>query len=78
MIVSYGGRGGGKANGQLRQVLKGLRMSEWEGGLELVINVEHRTRDENEDIDKETAERWEAEGLKDDLVRIWRELSAEC
>ena len=37
MIVSYGSRGGGKANAQLRQVLLGTRMHSWEGKVELSI-----------------------------------------
>ncbi|KAJ7160256.1 NADPH-dependent FMN reductase-like protein, partial [Mycena filopes] len=35
LVVSYGARGGGKAAGQLRQVLAGLRMRVCERGVEL-------------------------------------------
>ena len=35
LVVSYGGHGGGKANGQLREVLRGVRMHVCEKGVEL-------------------------------------------
>jgi NAD(P)H-dependent FMN reductase len=37
--VSYGSKGGSKANAQLRQVLLGVRMNPWEGKVELPIIV---------------------------------------
>jgi hypothetical protein len=37
LVVSYGGRGGGKCNAQLREVLKGVRMVTTERYVELVF-----------------------------------------
>jgi NAD(P)H-dependent FMN reductase len=66
LVLSYGGRGGGKAAGQLRQVLDGLHMRVCVKGLELPFGRGHDLG--GGVIAKETDERWRAEDKKGELV----------
>ncbi|KAH8820084.1 flavoprotein-like protein [Xylogone sp. PMI_703] len=70
LIVSYGGRGGGKAAAHLREVCKGLKMDPWEGQVELPLVVEGKMLgvDENGNIDKRLAKAWEQAGRLNEVV----------
>ncbi|KAJ7779009.1 flavoprotein-like protein [Mycena metata] len=74
LVVSYGNRGGGKAAGQLRQVLAGLRMRVCERGVELPFGDGHNLGGGL--IGSETNDRWRAENKKTEMVQAWDELVA--
>jgi NAD(P)H-dependent FMN reductase len=71
MIVSYGTRGGGKANAQLRQVLCGLRMHAWEGKVELAIGREGL---DGGVLDEKVLAAWEGGEKREEVVARWGEL----
>jgi NAD(P)H-dependent FMN reductase len=71
MIVSYGTRGGGSANAQLRQVLGGLRMQAWKGSVELSIGKEGL---DGGVLAEGVEGAWEGAGKRGELVARWREL----
>ncbi|KAJ7643680.1 flavoprotein-like protein [Roridomyces roridus] len=71
-VVSYGGRGGGKAAGQLRQVLAGLHMRVCERGVELAFAKGHDVA--GGELKEETHERWRVENKKEELEAAWMEL----
>ncbi|KAJ7738356.1 flavoprotein-like protein [Mycena metata] len=74
LVLSYGNRGGGKAAGQLRQVLTGLRMRVCERGVELAFGEGHSLAGGL--IGSETTDRWRAENKKAEMVQAWDELLA--
>jgi NAD(P)H-dependent FMN reductase len=75
LIVSYGKRGGSKANAQLRQVLLGLRMSAWEGKVELPIIAGNGTENSVKGIlDPEVLEAWNNREEKGELLARWSDL----
>lgn len=71
MIVSYGARGGGKANAQLREVLCGLRMHAWEGKVELTIGREGL---DGGVLGEKVLAAWEGVGKREEVVARWGEL----
>ncbi|KAJ7456732.1 putative NADPH-dependent FMN reductase Lot6 [Mycena galericulata] len=71
LVVSYGNRGGGKAAGQLKQVLQGLHMHVCERGVELAFGKGHNQAGGL--LGKETDDRWRAEDKKDELEAAWKE-----
>ncbi|KAK7028319.1 NAD(P)H-dependent FMN reductase [Favolaschia claudopus] len=71
LVLSYGGRGGGKAASQLRQVLEGLRMRVNTKGVELAFGSGHEIG--GGVIGSETDLRWRAENKKEELVEAWSE-----
>jgi NAD(P)H-dependent FMN reductase len=72
MVLSYGGRGGGKAAAQLRQVLAGLHMRVCERGVELPFGEGHNLG--GGEIGQATNDRWRAENKKAEMVQAWDEL----
>ncbi|KAJ7160241.1 NADPH-dependent FMN reductase [Mycena filopes] len=74
LVVSYGSRGGGKAAGQLRQVLAGLRMRICERGVELPFAEGHSLG--GGVVGSDTNDRWRAENKKVEMVQAWDELIA--
>ncbi|KAF7348129.1 NAD(P)H-dependent FMN reductase [Mycena sanguinolenta] len=72
LLVSYGGHGGGKAAGQLRQVLQGLHMRVCTRGVELAFAKGHDVC--GGVIEQETHDRWRAEDKKEELTAAWEEL----
>ncbi|KAJ7704967.1 flavoprotein-like protein [Mycena rosella] len=72
LVVSYGSRGGGKAAGQLKQVLTGLHMRVCERGVELPFGQGHNLG--GGDLGQETNDRWRAENKKAEMVQAWDEL----
>ncbi|KAJ7364830.1 NADPH-dependent FMN reductase [Mycena albidolilacea] len=73
LVLSYGNRGGGKAAGQLRQVLDGLRMRTCTRGVELAFGEGHDLG--GGAIGEGTNNRWRAEDKKEELVAAWGELA---
>ena len=71
MIVSYGTRGGGKANAQLREVCKGTRMHAWEGGVELVIGREGL---DGGVLQEGVEGAWSSGGKREEVVKVWGEM----
>lgn len=71
MIVSYGTRGGGKANVQLRQVCGGVRMHGWEGKVELSIGKEGL---DGGVLGEGVLGAWESGEKRGEVVKAWREL----
>jgi NAD(P)H-dependent FMN reductase len=71
MIVSYGTRGGGRANAQLRQVCLGTRMDPWEGKVELAIGREGL--DEGV-LQEGVVDAWEGGEKRAEVVRVWGEM----
>ncbi|KAJ7716322.1 NADPH-dependent FMN reductase [Mycena olivaceomarginata] len=73
LVLSYGNRGGGKAAGQLRQVLDGLHMRTCTRGVELAFGEGHDLG--GGAIGEGTNNRWRAEDKKEELVAAWGELA---
>ncbi|KAH8595539.1 flavoprotein-like protein [Bisporella sp. PMI_857] len=77
LIVSYGTRGGGKANGQLRQVLHGLKMNPWEGNVLLPLVAGRGVEDTARGVlSEEALEAWNAGGQLEEVKAQWEELVA--
>jgi NAD(P)H-dependent FMN reductase len=72
LIVSYGTRGGGRANAALRQVLCGVRMDRWEGAVELAFGRgKEREESERGVLDVGVLRAWEEGEKREELVARW-------
>jgi len=75
LIVSYRKMGGSKGNAQLRQVLLGVRMSAWEGKVELPISAGNGPENSYKGIlDGEVLEAWNSGGKKGEFLGKWKDL----
>ncbi|KAL3425456.1 NADPH-dependent FMN reductase [Phlyctema vagabunda] len=72
-IVSYGGRGGGKAALALREVFRGLKMHSWEGQVELPLGGGVPSAAQGR-LDEEVVKRWEETGKPEEISKVWTEL----
>ncbi|KAF7342199.1 NAD(P)H-dependent FMN reductase [Mycena venus] len=72
LVLSYGNRGGGKAAGQLRQVLEGLHIRVCTRGVELAFGKGHDLG--GGILGTETNDRWRAEDKKEETEEAWKEL----
>nr|GAT53627.1 predicted protein [Mycena chlorophos] len=75
MVVSYGGRGGGKANDHLRQICVGLHMNVCERSVELAFGGQGHKPASGE-VEPELMERWTAEDKKTELIQACEALVA--
>lgn len=77
-IVSYGGRGGGKAEAHLRDILTGLRMVPVQSAPALSITQE--TMKDSLDAQKAgeaDVQRWRDAGVEEQVGNMWMELMEE-
>lgn len=77
-MITYGGRGGGKAAGHLRQILQGLRMRPVPTAPGLIIST--KTLDdylETGQTSLEATKVWEASGVKAEISLMYLELLEE-
>ncbi|PPQ76277.1 hypothetical protein CVT26_009715, partial [Gymnopilus dilepis] len=68
LVVSYGGRGGDKANTALRAVLSGVHAHEWEGRVELVLGAGVMSAANKGVLDEAVLESWVAAGKDKEVV----------
>ncbi|KAK2601775.1 hypothetical protein QQS21_004659 [Conoideocrella luteorostrata] len=77
VIVTYGGRGGGKAADHLRQILTGLRMRIIPATLQLSLTSQSMEKWLNPaDVGLQDRKRWQAEGVEEKLKEAFHELVA--
>ncbi|CZT03002.1 related to flavoprotein [Rhynchosporium agropyri] len=74
LIVSYGARGGEKANRALRQVLNGVRMSDWEANVQLPTRAGGAESSDRGTLDAAVLKAWEELSKKEELLARLREL----
>jgi NAD(P)H-dependent FMN reductase len=80
LVVSYGGRGGGRANAGLREVLKGLRAAPMEKGVELSISGDKgegmKAAEKEGRLVDTVKEGWKMDRKEEEVVDAVRELVA--
>jgi NAD(P)H-dependent FMN reductase len=74
VVVSYGGRGGGKAAAALKDIWQGLRGCEVVGGVELGIGESMDLAQTKGELKDGQGEIWEKEGKVDSVVKSFAEL----
>lgn len=74
-VVTYGGKGGGKAGGHLQQILTGLRMKTVSNvpGLPIRGNMMDSCLEEN-GISKDNREVWQSRGVEEEIHLMFQEL----
>lgn len=74
VVVSYGGRGGGRAAAALKDIWQGLRGGEVVGGVELGIGESMELAQTKGELKDGQGEIWEKEGKADSVVKAFAEL----
>ncbi|KAE9365768.1 hypothetical protein N431DRAFT_429990 [Stipitochalara longipes BDJ] len=75
-IVSYGGRGGGKAAAGLREIWQGVRGGEVAGAVELPISLGMDLAQSKGELHEGQAAAWESDGKANSLVEAFTRLVA--